>query len=1295
MKKFILTLLSGIFIFPSILFAQGTDIPAGDVSGTWTKTGSPYKILGDITIPQGQTLTIESGVKIEFQDHYMMNIKGNVRAIGSPGDTILFTVPDTNGFYNIESGTGGWNGIKIDNYEEDMGSSDSSVFRYCKFEYAKSITDASHWWSLEGGGAFYIRNFSKVLIRNCLFRINHARVGGGAIYAGSNTGPEIDHCAFIENEAHAGGAIYLFQGSNPFIHDCLFYKNNANYDGGAFWSHSGEGKIMNNIFSNNTAHENAGAIYIINSNETITGNLIVNNYTKRMGGGVTSAGSWPRFYNNHICYNHADTAGGGMQFWSLTNADYFNNIFWGNTQGEGGAKSRNQIFIESANSTPNFYNCIIQDGIAGIDDYTGKYENIIENYPVFTDTSESSGADADGLEADWTLSTTSPAINRGSNAIKDELSMETDLRGNPRIIHGILDIGAYEHRIDSISVSDTIAVNTMWIADTVRVTGDIVIKDNVTLNIAPGTFIGFQGYYGIAVIGTIIARGSEEYPIIFTVSDTTGCSSTVPDSGVWKGIVFDNSQYGANGIMNDNDSSILKYCMIDYVKYSPAIYSDPVGGAIRIRYFSNLEISDCSIGNNSSDDGAAIGIDMYAHPVISGNYIWGNLATHTGGGIFIRNKSKPLIINNYFTNNLAYYSAGGIGVNNASPVILNNVICNNAGGGGGGLCVVSSKPVFSNNTVCNNWAYVGGGGLYEFDSEFDIYNSLFWGNTSENQSREQIFLMNQQNFYHNNIQGGKEGMDLSRWEYYERDYIGNIDEDPALINPTEKSGFEAYVPLEDWSITDFSPNINKGFPESDQLNLPDKDIAGKNRIRHEIVDIGAFENQGEPIHIIMEPYNQIACMGDTIEFSVEVEGNALFQWLKNGEEITGADTNMLQLDSITMNDMADYICIIKNGYGMLLSNNVTLEVNSPPEILLLTESQWVKEDDNLKLEIHARGTEPVFYEWLKDGAPIQQEMMPEFRIDKMSYEDEGSYVCQISNRCGYMQSAPITLYVAPQICIVTVDTITGGNLIVWEKNSTAPITYFNIYRESNYAGIYDKIESVPYDQLSVYTDTVADPTSRAYLYKITAIDTSGYETDLDLCKTHKTIHLLVTTHSETYATQLSWDHYSGFDFGTYAIFRSDTIFNFSVIDSISSSSSSWSDPNPGTGVKYYRVAALKPEPCTVTGNVSGKADSGPYSHSMSNMEDNRIQVTGLNELYNVKDITIFPNPFNDRTTIRFPDSGDTPYTMRIMDLTGKVIRTLEITGQSEFILYREGLESGYYLIELRGEKLFRGKIIVE
>ncbi|KKK85057.1 hypothetical protein LCGC14_2777120, partial [marine sediment metagenome] len=254
---------------------------------------------------------------------------------------------------------------------------------------------------------------------------------------------------------------------------------------------------------------------------------------------------------------------------------------------------------------------------------------------------------------------------------------------------------------------------------------------------------------------------------------------------------------------------------------------------------------------------------------------------------------------------------------------------------------------------------------------------------------------------------------------------------------------------------------------------------------------------------------------------------------------------------------------------------------------------------------YAKGTNSNF-QWKKDGIDLLGETTLELLLPDVDYSDEGTYNCFISNSCGTDTTEPVQLYIAPELCMVTVSPTTGRNLVVWEKKSNAPILAYNIYRESVAAGIYDRLSTIPFDDLSELEDTMADPTVQAYLYKITALDTANKETDIDLCKPHKTVHLIVSTNPELNTTQLQWDRYYGFEYQTYIIYKSNTGVNFDPVHSMSSSLNSWTDPDPGTGNLFYRIAVEKPDPCIPEGNGK-KAGTGPYQHSLSNMDDNKLK----------------------------------------------------------------------------------------
>ena len=55
-----------------------TIIPGGAVSGTWTQTGSPYLIEGDIAIDNSSTLTIGPGVDVIFQGYFRLLCEGQL-----------------------------------------------------------------------------------------------------------------------------------------------------------------------------------------------------------------------------------------------------------------------------------------------------------------------------------------------------------------------------------------------------------------------------------------------------------------------------------------------------------------------------------------------------------------------------------------------------------------------------------------------------------------------------------------------------------------------------------------------------------------------------------------------------------------------------------------------------------------------------------------------------------------------------------------------------------------------------------------------------------------------------------------------------------------------------------------------------------------------------------------------------------------------------------------------------------------------------------------------------------------
>ena len=93
-----------VFSLLTLNLASQTIIPGGNVSGTWSLTGSPYLIQGPIQITDGSLLIIEPGVTVNFQGPYKLLVLGCILAIGNENDTITFTSDDI---------VAGWRGIKL------------------------------------------------------------------------------------------------------------------------------------------------------------------------------------------------------------------------------------------------------------------------------------------------------------------------------------------------------------------------------------------------------------------------------------------------------------------------------------------------------------------------------------------------------------------------------------------------------------------------------------------------------------------------------------------------------------------------------------------------------------------------------------------------------------------------------------------------------------------------------------------------------------------------------------------------------------------------------------------------------------------------------------------------------------------------------------------------------------------------------------------------------------------------------------------------------------------------------
>ncbi|MCX6234147.1 MAG: C10 family peptidase [Bacteroidetes bacterium] len=415
-------------------------VGSGEVSGIWDTT--LVKVKGDIIIPNGETLQIYPGTKVEFLGHFKVDVKGRLLAVGDSSELITFTPANK---------PIGWKGIRFDG---TSSTNDTSIIQYCTLE-----NGVNSGINLEGnGGALYVSGFSKLILSNCLIQNNNA-------------------------SGYSGGGVMLTNGANILIRNCKI-MNNIAQDGGAIYIKTSSPKIIGNHITSNQANDGGGIDINYGSSPLITNNLISDNHGAWGGGFHIWAESDPLLFNNTIVNNTA-LDGGGFRIANTSDPSLINNVIYGNKvlidPWINTIKNYIQIYLRT-NADPDFYNNNIQGGLDSIfveGGYTlyGVYQDNLDANPKFMKFGSH----------DYYISSSSPCVNAGKQDI-GVIDLETsfDLAGNPRIYGGIIDIGAYEYSCIAITTPTVTTTAVSDIGQTTATSGGDVIDDGCATVTARG-----------------------------------------------------------------------------------------------------------------------------------------------------------------------------------------------------------------------------------------------------------------------------------------------------------------------------------------------------------------------------------------------------------------------------------------------------------------------------------------------------------------------------------------------------------------------------------------------------------------------------------------------------------------------------------------------------------------------------------------------------------------------------------------------------------------------------------------
>ena len=408
----------------------------------------------------------------------------------------------------------------------------------------------------------------------------------------------------------------------------------------------------------------------------------------------------------------------------------------------------------------------------------------------------------------------------------------------------------------------------------------------------------------------------------------------------------------------------------------------------------------------------------------------------------------------------------------------------------------------------------------------------------------------------------------------------------------------------------------------------------------------------------------ITCYGNSdgsVNLSVTGPGTFDFKW-------STGDT----IQNIQNLDKGWYKVTITDSTGCSIIDSI--EIIEPEQLVLQSDySEYIcPGTTNGYINLNPSGGVPSYtYTW-SNGKKNQNILNLSQGSYSVTVKDQND--CQVSDTFEIQVILP---FENQEICLVTFDHQTGKNLIVWEKIPGAGIASYKIYRENNLIG------TSQFNRPGYLIDTDANPAARSYLYKISVIDTCGFESDMS--SPHKTLFLQSTAGLNE--INLSWSKYEGFEVQQYKIWRGSDINNLSVIDSVNGEISAYSDISPLAGTNIYQLEAVSTYSC------NPDTLETVYSSSFSYLSEESPE--GVDYLTGINTIRVSPNPFNETTTLAFSNPGGYHYKLFITDPSGKLCHMVDHITTSEYVLEKGDLKQGFYFVELRGNEIYRGKIIIK
>jgi hypothetical protein len=170
-----------------------------------------------------------------------------------------------------------------------------------------------------------------------------------------------------------------------------------------------------------------------------------------------------------------------------------------------------------------------------------------------------------------------------------------------------------------------------------------------------------------------------------------------------------------------------------------------------------------------------------------------------------------------------------------------------------------------------------------------------------------------------------------------------------------------------------------------------------------------------PPSITLQPVSQAVQENGNVRLSINAigEGNIVYQWQLNEQNLPGATSATLNLNGVKLNTAGRYRVLVSSQYGVTISDTVTLTVNAnpPPTIVTQPLSRAPAEGTQVSLTVTATGLGALTYQWQINNQNIPGATSSTLVLSAVRPSANGKYRVIVGNPYGTTISTEATVTV--------------------------------------------------------------------------------------------------------------------------------------------------------------------------------------------------------------------------------------------------------------------------------------------